>query len=250
MSTIISGKNPVFEALEAGLPINKIYLAAGPRHSIDAKIISLARQRGIPIREVGRKKLVELAGHENTQGIMAVLIPMAYRAIEDIFTRAREKNEAALIAILDEIQDPHNLGAIIRSAEAFGFHGIIIPKDRSVGLTDTVAKTSAGAVSHIPVVRVNNLARALDDLKKDDLWIAGADQDSVTPFYQADLNRALGVVIGNEGKGLRRLVKEKCDFLIRIPMVGQISSLNASVAAALIFCEARKQRSSSMIERK
>ncbi len=147
-----------------------------------------------------------------------------------------------MIAILNEIQDPHNFGAIIRSAEAFGFHGIIIPKDRSVGITDTVAKTSAGAVSHIPIVRVTNLAQIMRGFKNNNVWIAGADQTAEMSFYEADLNRPLAVVIGSEGRGMRRLVKEQCDFLVRIPIFGNINSLNASVAAALIFSEARRQR--------
>lgn len=242
MSNIIYGKNPVIEALQAGQAINKIYLADGSKHPVDKKIMQLARQRGIPVREVDRKKLMELAGHDRTQGVVAILTEISYSTIEDIFNRARYLQELPLIAILDEIQDPHNFGAIIRSAEAFGFHGIIIPKDRSVGITDTVSKTSAGAVSHIPVARVQNLAQWMKELKNQNVWIAGADQGAETSVFEADLNRSLAVVIGSEGKGMRRLVKESCDFLVRIPMFGKINSLNASVAAALIFCEARRQR--------
>jgi 23S rRNA (guanosine2251-2'-O)-methyltransferase len=242
MSNIIYGKNPVIEALQAGQPINKIYLAAGPKHPVDKKIIQLSRQNGIPVREVDRKKLVELVGHEKTQGVVAILTEIGYGTIEDIFQRATQRQEPPLIAILDEIQDPHNFGAIIRSVEAFGFHGIVFPKDRSVGITDTVAKTSAGAVSHIPIVRVQNLARWMKEIKKQNVWIVGADQQTEISLFEADFNRPMAVVIGSEGRGMRRLVKESCDFLIRIPMVGQINSLNASVAAALIFCEARRQR--------
>jgi 23S rRNA (guanosine2251-2'-O)-methyltransferase len=242
MPNIIYGKNPVIEALEAGQSINKIYLFSGPKNPVDKEIIQLARQNGIPVREVDRKKLIELAGQEKTQGVVAILTEIGYSTIEDIFNQATQRQEAPLIAILDEIQDPHNFGAIIRSAEAFGFHGIIFPKDRSVGITDTVAKTSAGSVFHIPIVRVQNLARWMKELKNQNVWIAGADQQAETSLFEADLNRPLAVVIGSEGKGTRRLVKESCDFLVRIPMVGKINSLNASVAAALIFCEARKQR--------
>jgi len=242
MSNIIYGKNPVIEALQAGQPINKIYLAIGPKHPVDKKIMQLARQNGVPVREVDRKKLMELAGHDKTQGVVAILTEIGYSTLEDIFNRAAQRPEAPLITILDEIQDPHNFGAIIRSAEAFGFHGIIIPKDRSVGITDTVAKTSAGAVSHIPIVRVQNLAQWIKTLKAENVWIAGTDQQAEISLFEADFNRPLAVVIGSEGKGMRRLIKASCDFLIRIPMVGQINSLNASVAAALIFCEARKQR--------
>ena len=243
MPNIIYGKNPIIEALESGQPINKIYLSRGAKNQVDKKIIQLARQHGIPVRELDRRKLIELAGHEKNQGVVAVLTDVVYRTIEDIFNRAAQRNEAPLIALLDEIQDPHNFGAIIRSAEAFGFHGIIIPKDRSAGITDTVAKTSAGAVSHLPIARVTNLAQTIKELKKNNVWIAGADQNAEQSFYEADLNRSLAVVIGSEGKGMRRLVRENCDFLVRIPMSGKINSLNASVAAALVFCEARKQRS-------
>ena len=242
MPNIIYGKNPVIEALESGQSINKIYLASGPKKSVDKKIIQLARMRGIPVREVDRRKLFELAGNEKNQGVVAVLTEIVYSTIEDIFSRASQRNELSLIAILDEIQDPHNFGAIIRSAEAFGFHGIIIPKDRSVGITETVAKTSAGAVSLIPIVRVPNLAQLIKTLKAENIWIAGTDQQAEMSLFDADLNRPLAVVIGSEGRGMRRLVKENCDFLVRIPMAGKINSLNASVAAALIFCEARMQR--------
>ena len=242
MHNIIYGKNPVIEALESGQPINKIYLVTGSKNPVDKKIIQSARRKGIPVREVDRRKLIELVGHEKTQGVVAVLTEIGYRTIEDIFDRAAQSKESPLIAILDEIQDPHNFGAIIRSAESFGFHGIIFPKDRSAGITATVAKTSAGAVSHLPIARVNNLSRMMEGLKSYNVWIVGADQEAEINFYEADLNRALAVVIGSEDKGLRRLTKEKCDFLVRIPMFGRINSLNASVAAALIFCETRRQR--------
>lgn len=242
MQQIIHGKNPVLEALEAGQAINKIYLASGPKNPADKKIMQLARQNGIPVREVDRRKLIEIAGHDKTQGVVAVVMEYAYASIEAIFKNSQNKNEAPLLAILDEIQDPHNFGAIIRSAEAFGFHGIVISKDRSVGITETVVKTSAGAVAHLPIARVNNLATTIRELKKNNVWIAGTDQDAKETLFEADLNRPLAIVIGSEGKGMRRLVKESCDFLVSIPMVGKINSLNASVAAALVFCEARRQR--------
>jgi len=239
---IIYGKNPVREALESGQHINKIYIARGKRTPYISQLFKAARQKGVPVREIEKNKLRELTGNEAHQGVAADLSLILYKEIEDIFNNAEEKNETPLIAILDEIQDPHNLGAIIRSAEAFGFHGIIIPKDRSVGVTNVVAKSSAGAISFIPVVRVVNLARAIDDLKKDGVWIAGADQDADESLYASDLNRSLGVVVGSEGKGIRSLIKKKCDFLIKIPMAGKVNSLNASVAAAIVFCEARSQR--------
>jgi 23S rRNA (guanosine2251-2'-O)-methyltransferase len=249
MSNIIYGKNPVIEALEAGQPINKIYLASGQKNPVDKKIIQLARQNGIPVREADRKKLAELTGHDKTQGVVAILTEIGYCTIENIFSRGTQQQESPLIAVLDEIQDPHNFGAIIRSAEAFGFHGIIIPKDRSVGITATVVKTSAGAVSHIPIVRVQNLAQWMKEIKNQNVWIAGADQQAEISLFEANLSRALAIVIGSEAKGMRRFVKESCDFLVRIPMVGKINSLNASVAAALIFCEARKQRAALSVAR-
>ena len=239
---IIYGKNPVKEALESDQPINKIYIIKGKKTPYISRLSQTARQKGIPVREVEKNKLQELAGDSGHQGVVAVLSQVSYGEIEDIFNRAKEKNESPLIAILDEIQDPHNLGAIIRSAEAFGFHGIIIPKNRATGLTETVTKTSAGAVVHIPVVRITNLARTIDELKEQGLWIAGTDHEAKEFFYEADLDRSLGIVIGSEGKGVRPLIKKKCDFMVSIPMVGKVNSLNASVAAAIVFCEARRQR--------
>lgn len=239
---IIYGINPVKEAIESDLSINKVFIAKGKRKPFVSEIFKAARQKGIPVREMEQNKLGALAGSSRHQGVVAVLSQIYYGDIEDIFRKAKQQNESPLIAILDEIQDPHNLGAIIRSAEAFGLHGIVIPKDRSTGLTETVARTSAGAVAHIPVVRVTNLARTIDELKKEGMWIAGTDQDANEFFYEADLNRSLAVVIGSEGKGIRQLIKRKCDFMVSIPMVGKVNSLNASVAAAILFCEARKAR--------
>ena len=239
---IIYGKNPVKEALESDQPVNKIYIIKGKKTPYISKLFQSARQKGIPVREIEKNKLQELAGNSGHQGVVAVLSQVSYSEIEDIFRRAKEKNESPLIAILDELQDPHNLGAIIRSAEAFGFHGIVFSKDRSAGLTETVTKTSAGAVVHIPVVRVTNLARTIDELKNHGLWIAGTVQEANDLFFEVDLNRSLGIVVGCEGKGIRSLIKKKCDFMVSIPLVGKVNSLNASVAAAIVFCEARMQR--------
>lgn len=239
---IISGKNPIIEALQANLPLTKIFIARGVKKATSNLIKRLASQSGIPLRELARTKLTELVGHEDHQGIVAILSQSPYGTIDDILTAAHQRNEPLLIAILDEIQDPHNLGAIIRSADAFGIHGIIIPKHRSVGLTETVAKTSAGAISHIAVARVTNLAQTIEELKQKGLWIVGADQTSTQKIDELDVKLPLGIVIGSEGKGIRRLVKEKCDLLIQIPMYGKINSLNASVAAAVIFWEIRRQR--------
>ena len=242
MKSLIYGKNPVNEALQTHQPIEKIFIAQGLKKSTLIIIKEFARQRNIPLREVHRRKLNELTGHENHQGIVAILSKAEYGTIADILNAAHQKNEPPLIAILDEIQDPHNLGAIIRSADAFGIHGIIIPKDRSVGFTETVAKTSAGAISHVVLTRITNLAQTIDGLKQQGLWIVGADQHSAQKINEVDYSLPLGIVVGSEGRGIRRLIKEKCDFLVQIPMFGKINSLNASVAAAILFWEIRRRR--------
>ena len=238
---IIYGKNPVQEALKAKQSIIKLFIAKSSKRSFSA-LIKLVRQRGIPIRDVEHKKLNELSGSNNHQGIVAIISETKYGSIDDIFIAARQKNEPPLIAILDEIQDPHNLGAIIRSADSFGIHGIIIPKDRAVGLTDVVAKSSAGAIAHVIVARVTNLAQTIDELKKQNLWIVGTDHNATQNISELDHTLALGIVIGSEGKGMRRLITKKCDFLVKIPMFGNVNSLNASVAAAIMFWEIRRKR--------
>ena len=237
---IIYGKNTVIEALRSNVHLDKIFISQGKK---DAAINQLARERGVPVREVNRRKLKELVGHENHQGVVAMITQAAYGSISDMLECARQKSMPPTIVLLDEIQDPHNLGAIARSADAFGIHGIIIPKDRSVGLTDTVAKTSAGAIHHITIARVTNLARTIDELKNQGLWILGTDQNSTQKINEVDLTLPLGIVIGSEGKGIRRLIKEKCDFLVQLPMHGKINSLNASVAAAIVFWEIQRRRS-------
>lgn len=240
--SIIYGKNAVIEALKGGQPLEKVIIAQGIKPANVNAVRHEAKARNIPVREVNRKKITEMAGHVNHQGIVAVAGEIAYRSLDYIFKVAEEKNEPPLVALLDEIQDPHNLGAIMRSAEAFGLHGIIIPKNRSVGLTDTVAKTSAGAIHHIPVARVTNLSRTIEELKSRELWIVGADQKSEQRIHDVDLTMPLGIVVGSEGKGIRRLVREKCDFLVQIPMTGKINSLNASVAAAILFWEVCRKK--------
>lgn len=239
---IIYGKNPVKEAIEASQPLTKIFIAHGLFKSSADVLKELAKKRNVPIREVPRAKLTTLVGHDRHQGIVALISSAEYGSIDDVFCHARQKNEPPLIALLDEIQDPHNFGAIIRSAEAFGIHGIIIPKDRSVGITDAVAKTSAGAFAHVIVARVINLAQTMEQLKREGLWLVAADQNAISQIDEVDYKQPLGVVIGSEGKGVRRLIKEKCDFLVRIPMVGKINSLNTSVAAAILFWEIQRQR--------
>jgi len=245
MTNFIYGKNPVIEALLAEQqPLDKIYFASEITKKTVAEIIRLAKKRGVPVRESSRRKLTELVGHEQHQGIVALISAVQYATLDDMLNRARQHHEKPVIVMLDEIQDPHNLGAIIRSADAFGLHGIILPKDRAAGLTDTVAKTSAGAVHHVAIARVTNLVQTLDQLKKDGFWIVGADQRSDKFITDIDTKLPLCIVIGSEGKGIRRLVKEQCDFLVRIPMFGRMNSLNASVAAAILFWEVRKKRES------
>ncbi len=240
--SIIYGKNTVIEALKAGQPLEKIFIAQGIKPG-NVNAVKLAASAGnIPIREVNRKKITELVGHVNHQGIVAIASEIGYRSLEDIFDIANKKNEPPLIALLDEIQDPHNLGAIMRSAEAFGLHGIIITKNRSVGLTETVAKISAGAIHHIAVIRVTNLSQTIEELKSRGIWIIGADQKSEQRIQDVDLTMPLGIIIGSEGKGIRRLIREKCDFLVQIPMTGKINSLNASVAAAIVFWEVSRKK--------
>lgn len=242
-SEFIVGKNPVTEALRAGREINKIWIHERAR-STNEPLIRLARQNGVNVQAVPKKKLDQLAETTNHQGVVASVAAHRYAEMDELFRRAEEKGEPPFFVVLDEIEDPHNLGAILRTADAAGVHGVIIPKRRSPGLTSVVAKTSAGAVEFVPVVRVTNLARTMDELKKRGLWFAGADAAGREDYRKADFNVAIGLVIGNEGKGISRLIKEKCDFLVKLPMAGRVSSLNASVAAALLMYEVYRHRDS------
>ncbi len=237
----IEGRNPVMEALKAGREIDKILIKKGKPEGSLIPIIKKARALGITVNEVEKQKLDTLSESDNHQGIIAFAAVHSYAQVADILRAAREKEQDPFVIILDKITDPHNLGSIIRSASCVGAHGIIIPKRASVGLNATVAKTSAGAVEYIPVARVTNIARTIDDLKKEGLWIAGADMDG-EPMHSANLTGALGLVIGSEGEGISRLVSEKCDFHVSIPMSGSINSLNASVAAAVLMYEVLRQR--------
>ena len=232
----IYGRNPVIEALKSGTEINRITIAQATRE-IDA----LARERQIPVAQVERKKLDQLFPGKNHQGVYASVAEAAYVEWEEILERARAKGEAPLVLVLDELEDPHNLGAILRNADAFGVHGVIIPKRRAVGLTATVARTSAGALNYTPVARVTNLKKTVEDLKKQGLWFVCADMDG-TVMYDLDLKGPIGLVIGNEGEGVSRLMKENCDFVAGIPMKGDIDSLNASVAAGVLAYEIVRQR--------
>ena len=239
---IIEGRNAVTEALRAGTPIDKIFLARGETDAALAHIAAAARDKGVVVVECDRKKLDFMSRTHSHQGVIAQAAVREYASVDDILNAAREKGEPPLIVVCDELSDPHNLGAVIRTAECAGAHGVIIPKRRSAGLTAVVAKTSAGAVSHIPVARVPNLPALLKELKDEGVWVFGTAMDGTTPLYQADLKGPSAIVIGNEGSGMGRLVAENCDFTVSIPMFGKINSLNASAAAAVLLYEAVRQR--------
>lgn len=238
----LAGKHPVMEAMRAGRAMNKIFLSnQAQRHLVQA-IMEEAKARGIVVQQVDKRKLDQLAPDTQHQGVVAQVAAAAYADVDDLLERARTRGEDALIVLLDELEDPHNLGSVLRTADCTGVHGVIVPKRRSAGLTAVVAKTSAGAVEHVPVARVSNLVQTMEKLKEAGLWIAGADAGAPDSFYRTKLTGPLAIVIGNEGKGLSRLVREKCDFILSLPMVGQINSLNASVAAGVILYEVLRQR--------
>ncbi|MEI3110707.1 MAG: 23S rRNA (guanosine(2251)-2'-O)-methyltransferase RlmB [Oscillospiraceae bacterium] len=239
---VIEGRNAVIEALRAGTAIDKIYLAKGDTDSALGHIANTARANGVVVVNADRRKLDEMSRTNAHQGVIAVAAVREYASIEDIFQRAEEQGEAPLIVLCDELSDPHNLGAVIRTAECAGAHGVVIPKRRSAGLTAIVAKTSAGAVSHIPVARVPNLTALMKELQKRGVWIFGAEMNGTTSLYEADLKGPAAIVIGSEGSGMSRLVAETCDFTVSIPMKGKINSLNASAAAAILLYEAVRQR--------
>jgi len=244
-NNIISGRNPVFEAIKARVEINSILVSRGSTEGAVKAIISTAKKRKIPVKEVSPVKLDSMVPDGHHQGVVAVISPIKYKSVNDLFKIADEKGEDPLFVILDGILDVHNLGAIARTAEACGAHGLIIPKHRAASVTSTSVKSSAGALMHIPVCRVTNISDTIDALKKRNVWIAGADMKGSSPYYKANLRGGLAVVIGGEGKGIRRLVLEKCDFTVSIPMKGRMSSLNASNAAAVILFEILRQRESN-----
>lgn len=239
---IIEGRNAVIEALRAGTQIDKIFIMKGEVDTALGHIASTARSQGIVVADADKRKLDGMSRTHAHQGVIAVAAVRAYATVEDILQAARDKGEPPLLVVCDELSDPHNLGAVIRTAECAGAHGVIIPKRRSAGLTAVVAKTSAGAVSHLPVARVANLPSLLKRLKKEGLWIFGSAADGTTSLYAADLKGPAALVIGSEGSGMSRLVSETCDFLVRIPMRGKLNSLNASAAAAILLYEALRQR--------
>ena len=237
----IEGRNAVLEALRAGKPIDKLYVLDGCPDGPVRTIIREAKKGDTIINYVKKERLDQLSETGHHQGVIAMAASYEYATVEDILEKAREKGEAPFIFVLDNIEDPHNLGAMIRTANLSGAHGVIIPKRRAVGLTPTVARTSAGAINYTPVAKVTNLKQTMEQLKKEGMWFVCADMDG-TPYYQMDLKGPMGLVIGNEGEGVSRLIKETCDFVASIPMKGDIDSLNASVAAGVLAFEIARQR--------
>ena len=238
----IEGRNAVIEALRAGRPIDKIYISKGDIDRTLRFIAAKARDAGIVVKEADRRKLDAMSETHSHQGVIAVAAAHEYVTVEEILQIARDRGEKPFLVICDGISDPYNLGAIIRTAESAGIHGVIIPKRRSAGITAAVEKASAGAVEHLPVARVSNLAAAISELKKNGIWIYGTAADASSTLWETDLTGPAAIVIGSEGEGMSRLVAESCDFKISIPMYGKVSSLNASVSAAVLLYEAVRQR--------
>ena len=239
---IIAGRNAVFEALTSRRPVNKIYIKTGLQGGSLGKIIAAAQDFAVPVEYVQPEKLDRLALGIRHQGIVALASPIAFSSLEDVLKLAAARNETPFLLLLDELQDPQNVGALIRSADAAGVHGVLLPKRRSCPLNMVVAKISAGAVNYVPVVQIGNIVQTLRSLKEQGFWVAGADMDGESLYFDADLDRPLVLVIGAEGKGLGRLVKENCDMLVRIPMQGGVNSLNASAAGAILMYEVVRQR--------
>lgn len=239
---MIIGRNPVIEAMKAGRSIDKILVKSGEPEGSLKKIVSKAKSMRITVVETDRRKMDTLCEGENHQGVIAYVSAYEYVSPDDILDAAKEAGEAPFVVVCDKITDPHNLGAILRTARAAGVHGVIIPKHESVSLNATVAKVAAGAAEVVPVARVTNLAATLDYLKDNGLWITGADASGDKTLWEADLSGAVGLVVGSEGAGMSRLIKEKCDFLVGIPMKGNCESLNASVAASLMMYEVARKR--------
>ena len=238
----IEGRNSVLELLESGKDINKIFVTRGEKHGSINKILAIAKEKKIIVVEKDKKQMDEMAQEENYQGVIAIVPPFEYVEIEDILNTAKEREEDPFVLILDGIEDPHNLGSIIRTAETAGVHGIIIPKRRAASVNSTVNKTSAGAVEHMKIARVTNISDTIEELKQEGLWICGTDINAEKYYYNQDLTGPLGIVIGNEGKGISEKVKKNCDFNVKIPMKGKVTSLNAAVSSGIIVYEAVKQR--------
>ena len=238
----VEGRNSVIELLESGRDINKIYISNGEKHGSVNKIIELAKKRKVVISQVDRNKINQMSQTDNNQGVIAIVPPFDYCSVDDILNEAKSKNEKAFILILDGIEDTHNLGSIIRTAETAGVHGVIIPKRRAASVNSTVNKTSSGAVNFMKIARVNNLVDTIKYLKDNDVWVYGTDISATKMYYDEDMTGNVAIVIGSEGFGMSRLVKENCDFLVKIPMKGKVTSLNAAVSAGIVMYETVKQR--------
>jgi 23S rRNA (guanosine2251-2'-O)-methyltransferase len=238
----LAGRNSILEALNSGRSINRILVAKGERQGSILQIMALAKEKGLVVQEVDKAKLDALTGGIRHQGVAASVAPVAYAELDDILARAAGLGEQGFLLLLDELEDPHNVGAILRTADAAGVHGVLLPKRRSCQLSGTVTKTSAGAVEYVPVARIGNVVQTIKQLQQQGFWVVGADMSGEKDFFDADLSGPIVLVIGSEGQGLGRLVKESCDFLVRIPMLGRISSLNASVACSLLLYEVLRQR--------
>lgn len=242
MEDQVEGRNSVTELLKSGKDINKLYVQKGEKHGSINEIIKLAKQNKVVITELDRAKLDQMSESHNHQGVIAIVPPYEYCDVDEILEYAKSKNESPFILILDGIEDPHNLGSIIRTAETAGVHGIIIPKRRAASVNSTVNKVSCGAVEHMKIARVTNISDAIEKLKEEGLWICGTDINTEKYYYNQDLTGAIGIVIGNEGNGMSEKVKKKCDFLVKIPMKGKVTSLNASVSAGIIMYEVVEQK--------
>ncbi|MBR1552905.1 MAG: 23S rRNA (guanosine(2251)-2'-O)-methyltransferase RlmB [Schwartzia sp.] len=239
---VVVGRNAVTEALKSGRAINRLLVAEGDGQGSIREIVRVARDGGALVETVARSKIEAIARGFRHQGVLAYVSPVDYTPLDDIFEAARQKSGAPFLLLLDELEDPHNLGAILRTADAVGVDGVLIPRRRSCPLSATVAKTSAGAVEYVPVARIGNVAQTIRELKDEGFWIVGADMDGTADYFDADLTGATVLVVGNEGKGISRLVRESCDVLVKIPMLGKINSLNVSVAGAVLMYEALRQR--------
>ena len=239
---VVAGRNAVLEALNSEDKVDTVFVASGQATGSVLKIISIAKQKGYPVKEVSAQKMSSMAGNINHQGVLLTLSAVQYHTVQDILERAESLGEKPFIIIADEIEDPHNLGALIRTAETAGAHGIIIPKRRNVGVTPAVYKASAGAAAHVFVARVSNLATTVDELKEEGIWVYGCDMNGET-WCQTDFSGGVALVVGSEGRGMSRLLKEKCDVLVTLPMKGKITSLNASVAGGIVMYEVARQRS-------
>lgn len=238
---IIIGRNPLIQAIKSGRTINKVFISQQLNRSTENEIRQLLYKENVPIQTVPRKKLDELSAGKH-QGIIAFVASYTYASLNEVLQNIKAQNELPFLIILDELEDPHNLGAILRTADATGAHGVIIPKHRAVGLTGTVAKASAGAIEHVPVIRVTNIVKTIEQLKENNIWVIGTDERTSDDYRTLDGDTALAIVIGNEGRGISRLVKEKCDWFVHIPMHGTIPSLNASVAASILMFEIYRKR--------